>query len=326
MAALVITATDPDAEWAYTVLDTLARAALHDQHAPNGVAATPPTPQPAGSSPPSPDSSDGVLGTPPTGQSAGSAGPDGVPGTPPTGQSAGSAGPDGVLGTPPAAGRPSLDQVRAEVFFRLLDRAVTDPTFPTQHGRRRIETQVVIGLDTLLGLRDDPATINGRSVPAEIARELATGTTALRRLVTDPVTGHLLDYGTRREPPAVLTEYLLARDQECRVPHCHIRATASDLDHAVPREHGGPTNTSNLGALSRGHHTPKTAGWTDIVDSRADGSAVYVTILGQRIPIPPRPVLGDPPEPSPDTSTIGDDDTDATDNHHVTPDDDPPPF
>ncbi len=29
MAALVITATDPDAEWAYTVLDTLARAKLH---------------------------------------------------------------------------------------------------------------------------------------------------------------------------------------------------------------------------------------------------------------------------------------------------------
>jgi hypothetical protein len=215
-----------------------------------------------------------------------------------------------------------LNQLRAEVFFRLLQRAVTDPSFPTQHGKRRIETQVVIGLDTLLGLREDPATINGRSVPADIARELATGTTALRRLVTDPVSGHLLDYGDRRDPPAALTEYLLARDRECRVPHCHIRATASDLDHAPPRRRGGVTSASNLGALSRGHHTPKTAGWTDILNSRADGSATYLTILGQQIPIPPRPVLGDPrDEPIPRTTADDDPIDDPVDAA-----DDPPPF
>ena len=39
MAALVITATDPDAEWAYTVLDTLARAKLRDLDA-HGVLGT----------------------------------------------------------------------------------------------------------------------------------------------------------------------------------------------------------------------------------------------------------------------------------------------
>ncbi|HET8969428.1 MAG TPA: DUF222 domain-containing protein [Candidatus Nanopelagicales bacterium] len=247
MAALVITATDPDAEWAYTVLDTLARARLHH------------------------------LGT---------------------------TDDDGVLRTPPAAGAasPTLDQLRAEVFFCLLQRAVTDPAFPTAHGKRRVETQVVLTLDTLLGLRQDPGTINGRSVPADIARALASGTTALRRLVTDPVRGHLLDYGTAREPPADLVEFLLARDGECRVPHCRIRASACDLDHAVPRTQRGPTSSTNMGALSRGHHTPKTNGWTDIIESSADGSATYVSILGQRIPIPPRPVLGDPAPEQPEVS------------------------
>ena len=115
----------------------------------------------------------------------------------------------------------------------------------------------MLTLDTLLGLRDDPATINGRSVPADIARELATGTTALRRLVTDPVTGHLLDYGTTREPPTALAEFLLARDRECRVPHCHIRASACDLDHATPWAQGGTSSSANMGALSRGHHTSR---------------------------------------------------------------------
>ena len=251
MAALVITATEPDTEWAYTVLDTLARARLHE-----------------------PDT---------TGLD------DGVPRT------RGEADGNGVLGTPPAShSRPTLDRLRAEVFFCLVEGAVTDPTFPTSHGRRRVETQVVLTLDTLLGLRHDPATINGRSVPADIARELATGTTALRRLVTDPVTGHLLDYGTTREPPTALAEFLLARDRECRVPHCHIRASACDLDHATPWAQGGTSSSANMGALSRGHHTLKTEGWTDITESNADGSAIYVTVLGQRIPIPPRPVLGEP--------------------------------
>jgi hypothetical protein len=43
--------------------------------------------------------------------------------------------------------------------------------------------------------------------------------------------------------------------------------------------------------MCRSDHTAKTAGHTDLVDSAADGSAVYVTVLGQRIVIPPRPIL-----------------------------------
>jgi hypothetical protein len=334
MSALVITATSPDAAWGYTILDTLARAELHRQRRStttatdvNGVPTTPPpessaAPNPNGAltTPPllqqsatSPDES-GVLGTPPG--TSGDQDGNGSLGTPPGAggdqDRNGSTGTpsemvaapegDGVLGTPPSCPQrpPSLDQLRSQVFFDLLARAVHDPAFPTEHGKRRIETQIVITLPALLGLRDDPATINGQSVPAPIARELATGTTALRRLVTDPVTGHLLDYGHRYQPPPDLTEYLIARDVVCRVPHCNIRASATDLDHARPATKGGRTSSANMGALSRGHHSPKTAGLTDLIESHADGSATYVTALGQRIHIPPRPVLEhlepDPPE------------------------------
>jgi hypothetical protein len=116
------------------------------------------------------------------------------------------------------------------VLLGLIHRAVTDPTFPTSHGKRRIDTQVVITLDTLLGLRQDPASINGRPVPGPIARELANASSSLRRLVTDPVGGHLLDYGDAYPVPQPLAEFVLARDGECRVPHCHVRATVSDLE------------------------------------------------------------------------------------------------
>ncbi|HEY7859413.1 MAG TPA: hypothetical protein VIC82_13025, partial [Candidatus Nanopelagicales bacterium] len=42
----------------------------------------------------------------------------------------------------------------------------------------------------------------------------------------------------------------------------------------------------------------KTAGLTNIIDSHPDGSATYITVLGQRIHIPPRPVM-EPPGPEP---------------------------
>jgi hypothetical protein len=337
MSALVVTATSPDAAWGYTILDTLARAELHRrQHATGQTTDTtedgvPTTPPQAADDP----EGNGVLGTPPTTASepsdndeaaatpshhlSSTADANGVPRTPPqqgdtpdrdgvlptpSPESKAEAEPDadtdGVGGTPSGCPHPipTLDQLRSQVFLDLLARAVHDPTFPTEHRKRRIETQIVIDLPTLLGLRDNPATINGQSVPGPIARELATDTTVLRRLVTDPVTGHLLDYGDRYQPPAALTEFLIARDQTCRVPHCNVRAAACDLDHVKPASQRGPTSSANMGALSRGHHSAKTARLTDIIDSHPDGSATYITTLGQRIHIPPRPVL-EPPAPEP---------------------------
>ena len=86
--------------------------------------------------------------------------------------------------------------------------------------------------------------------------------------------------------------------------------------HATPWAHGGTSSSANMGALSRGHHTLKTEGWTDITESNADGSAIYVTVLGQRIPIPPRPVLGEPLDP---TDTEAAEDADAPSDTDTAP-------
>ena len=45
------------------------------------------------------------------------------------------------------------------------------------------------------GENDDPCLLDGMPVPAELAGEIVVNAKALRLMVTDPVTGHLIDIG-----------------------------------------------------------------------------------------------------------------------------------
>ncbi|MFD2812936.1 HNH endonuclease signature motif containing protein [Prauserella oleivorans] len=52
------------------------------------------------------------------------------------------------------------------------------------------------------------------------------------------------------------------RDRECRFPTCHRPAHDTDLDHVIPYQRNGDTNTGNLIGLCRRHHRTKhTPGW-----------------------------------------------------------------
>ena len=145
--------------------------------------------------------------------------------------------------------------------------------------------------------------MDGQPVPAEIGREVAQFATWWRRLVTDPVDGHLLDYGRATYLPETLRRYVLARDGECRSPYCGTRAASRvQMDHARPFP-DGPSDTGNTGALCTTCHQLKTAGHTDITDSHPDGSCTWTTAWGQSLHVPPRSVLPiDPidPDPPPD--------------------------
>lgn len=106
------------------------------------------------------------------------------------------------------------------------------------------------------------------------------------------MSGQLIEVGTGYTPPQAMTEFLLTRDRTCRAPGCNVRAVAADLDHTQEYADGGVTAPWNLMTFCRSHHTTKTAGHTDI-ERAPDGSATYITVLGQRIPIPARRVLPD---------------------------------
>jgi hypothetical protein len=79
------------------------------------------------------------------------------------------------------------------------------------------------------------------------------------RLLTDPDTGRLLDYGrTRYRPPQDLTDFVLARDPICFFPGCHQPGYLCDLDHSTPWEAGGATCPGNTRPGCRRHHNCKT--------------------------------------------------------------------
>jgi hypothetical protein len=164
------------------------------------------------------------------------------------------------------------------------------------------QVQLVLDLATLRGEADRHCLLDGQPVPAQIGRDLAGYATAFRRMVTDPVDGHLLDYGWIAYLPAPLRTYVLARDGGCRVPGCTNRDLRRlQMDHAIPFP-DGPSDPANTGGACLAHHQLKTTGHLRIENSAADGSCTWVTPWGQRVHIPARPFLHAPvdhPDPHP---------------------------
>lgn len=162
---------------------------------------------------------------------------------------------------------------------------------------------LTIDLATLLSLRDATAdgiapgqvdlTGNGPVCATVLHDLLANPDCALtmRRLVTDPITGHLLDYGRRTYAiPQPLRDYITARDTTCRFPGCRRRADLCQIDHAQPWNDSGETNPTNLGALCTRHHQLKThAGWR-ITNSKPDGSCTWTSPQGRQYHHHPPPI------------------------------------
>ena len=168
------------------------------------------------------------------------------------------------------------------------------------------EVQVVVDLPTLLGLADNPGLLAGQPVPADIARELAGRCGSLRRIVTDPLTGALLDYGTRTYLPDALRAFVAARDGTCTSPGCGQPGARSQLDHITPFPHG-PSSPANTHMLCKRDHDTKTTG--DIEVRRDDdGCTTWTTRHGQHGSTPPRPYLPDtspPASPTPPDDLSG---------------------
>lgn len=157
----------------------------------------------------------------------------------------------------------TLDQLRAD---SLVTAILTDGSGAAgvAGSGLRPTVSVVVPLSALLGDDDQPGWLNGHgAISAGHARRIAHDPTGTwRRLVTDPVSGQVLDYGTTRyRPPSRLAEHVITRDGECTFPHCTHQASNSDLDHIRPYP-DGTTSAENLQPLHRRHHNAKThRGW-----------------------------------------------------------------
>lgn len=155
--------------------------------------------------------------------------------------------------------------------------------------RRPVSVQVTVAATTLLGLDELPGQLAGYGpIPASVTRRLAAVGT-WRRLLTDPVSGAVLDYGrTRYEPPQDLVDHVLTRDQTCRGPTCDHAATGCETDHTTAYP-AGPTAAVNLGALCKPHHLAKHhTRWR--VRQPAPGRFEWISPTGHTYIVEPEPV------------------------------------
>ncbi|MFP5021598.1 DUF222 domain-containing protein [Pseudonocardia phyllosphaerae] len=181
-----------------------------------------------------------------------------------------------IAATPTATGAAiaELTGVDPEIIATAVAEVLACKPDPNATIGRKPLIQVVVGLDTLLG-GSRPGEITGHGpIPATTARALAAGGD-WKRLVTDPVTGQLLDYGRNTyRPPANLHDHVHGRDGTCRGPDCERRIR--DLDHHQDWGKDGHTVDHNLFGLCQRHHKLKdVTGWHALV--RPDGGLTWIS-------------------------------------------------
>jgi Domain of unknown function (DUF222) len=156
---------------------------------------------------------------------------------------------------------------------------------------------VVMPYPTLIGVDDQPCQLAGYGpVPAQLAREIAADA-VWKRLVTNPLSGALLDHGRATyRPPAALAEFVRARDGGCRSPICRRQPANCELDHALAWADGGVTADHNLWTgCVHDHHLKHQPGWTVRMLPRRPDRVDHP----DRAPLPEQPPRLPPRRPRP---------------------------
>jgi hypothetical protein len=160
---------------------------------------------------------------------------------------------------------------------------------PLRHGRRP-HIQVVVPYTVFLGANDPCELVGHGAITADQARLIAADG-ELRRILTDPISGTVLDYGrTRYQPPMSLKQFIIARDGTCNAPGCSQPADRGQIDHIDNYRPGqligGSTCDDNLGAPCHHHHRAKDGGgFTATRDT--GGATTWTTPLGRHYTRPP---------------------------------------
>ncbi|HEX2362239.1 MAG TPA: DUF222 domain-containing protein [Jiangellaceae bacterium] len=193
--------------------------------------------------------------------------------------------------------RSAADSIRPATGVRANGCGCGGRRLARGRGDRPAAVSVTVPLSTLIGLDDQPAELAGHGpIPASVARRLAAHGT-WRRLLTDPVSGAVLDCGTTRyRPPPDLVEVVHLRDRTCRWPGCHHPASRTQTDHVTPAAAGGSTSVNGLGPECWPCHLAKThTGWD--VEQPEPGRFEWIAPDGHRYTVEPEPVgpIIDPP-------------------------------
>ncbi|MFJ2507392.1 HNH endonuclease [Arthrobacter citreus] len=196
-----------------------------------------------------------------------------------------------------------------------------DRTNNRDRSKVRTEVMVLINADTLAGIDENPAELNGYGpISAETARSMILEALHWTPLLQDPATGEILTVGRTRRIPAGLKRWLQARDGTCRFPGCSVNVAHAEIDHTTPYARGGPTDHTNLEHLCPKHHRFKTLGhWkarqpeAGTIEWNSPTGRTYTTDPTLEYLPSPRNLRPSDPQPRPETTP-------------QPPEDDPPPF
>lgn len=171
----------------------------------------------------------------------------------------------------------TLSQLRADVATEFLC------TGDLGNVKITPTVQLVIPALSMVGKSEEPAVLDGYGpIDLDTARQLFADAKELIRVVTDPVTGTVLDVDTYRIPRA-LRAWLRIRDGRCRAPGCGRSIDGCEIDHTRERAaDGGETRSDNLANVCTNHHKIKTlTAWT-YRHLDQSGTLEWTSPLGQK--------------------------------------------
>jgi hypothetical protein len=183
-----------------------------------------------------------------------------------------------------AAGSPArTGQLRAKALHDLI--------LGPERERVVTELRVTIPASALAGASRQPGELHGYGpVTIQTLHDLAhSGNVFWRRIITDPVTGAVLDVGKRRRHTRPLGEHVRTRDRHCVFPGCPRPAEDCQVDHTTDHARGGPTTAANLGMLCQHHNLMKQATEWQLHQPRP-GQYVWTSPTGTTYHVTPAPL------------------------------------
>ncbi|MBI4943455.1 MAG: HNH endonuclease [Actinobacteria bacterium] len=187
------------------------------------------------------------------------------------------------------------------------DEGAVPEWFTTTWPDVQVTVNVTVSAETLMGLVDDPGTLQGYGpIPADAIRDLVRNG-VFRCVVVDGEHGTVLGVGKNTFSPGYVASERLKLLIEhahptCTGPHCGKAAWRCDVDHQTPYAQGGATCECNTRPLCRACHRLKTAGLLK-PEERNDpgnppGTTTWTTRTGRAYVALPHAPLTRPPAPS----------------------------
>ncbi|MFB8386270.1 DUF222 domain-containing protein [Microbacterium sp. NPDC055910] len=132
------------------------------------------------------------------------------------------------------------------------------------------------GADVRAGLGESATIVGHGPLSPLAAKQIFLDTNAFHRIITDPISGVILDMDRRTyRPTTAQRDWLTLQHGTCARDGCTRLALDADIDHTTPWAHGGPTNIRQLRPLCPPDHTHRHR--TKLAYRTRDNGTVEVT-------------------------------------------------